>query len=141
MKDMTEIREKPGIIVSETDEQRLTDLATAAWVRFPAVAGELMAEMARARVVPNRSVPPNTVKMGSTVRFSSDDGHERKVTLVFPGLADIAEGRISILTPIGAALIGLSEGQTITWATRDGRERRLTVLEVETANADAAASA
>lgn len=141
MKDMTEIREKPSIIVSEADQQRLTDLAAAALERFPAVAGELMAEMARARVVPNRTVPATTVQMGSTVRFRSDDGYERTVTLVFPGLADIAEGKISIMTPIGAALIGLSEGQTITWATRDGREGRLVVLEVETAMAEAAAVA
>jgi regulator of nucleoside diphosphate kinase len=139
MNDVIDISGKPGIIVSEMDQRRLTDLAAAASEIAPAVARELIAEMERARVVPTRSVPPNTVQMGSTVRFRSDDAQERTVTLVFPGLADIAEGRISILTPIGAALIGLSEGQTISWVTRDGRERRLTVLEVKTARAEAAA--
>jgi regulator of nucleoside diphosphate kinase len=138
MKDIVDISERPGIIVSEMDQRRLTDLGTAAFEDTPAVARELIIEMERARVVPTQSVPPNTVQMGSTVRFRSDDGHERTVTLVFPGLADIAEGRISILTPIGAALIGLSEGQSIAWATRDGRERRLTVLEVKTAKVEAA---
>jgi regulator of nucleoside diphosphate kinase len=68
--------------------------------------------------------------MGSTVLFRSDDGQHRRVTLVFPGEADISRDRISILTPIGIALIGLSEGQSITWVTRDGRERGLTVLSV-----------
>jgi regulator of nucleoside diphosphate kinase len=67
--------------------------------------------------------------MGSIVEFSSDAG-QRRVTLVYPVEADIAEGRISILTPIGAALIGLSQGQSIAWTARDGRRHRLTVLEV-----------
>ena len=69
--------------------------------------------------------------MGSTVTYIADDGRKRTVTLVFPGLADISQGRISILTPIGTALIGLSEGQTMTWSTRDGRERNLTVMMVQ----------
>jgi regulator of nucleoside diphosphate kinase len=57
----------------------------------------------------------------------------RRIALVFPGQADIAAARISVVTPIGAAPIGLSEGQSIAWSTRDGRERRLTVLAVEPA--------
>ena len=55
------------------------------------------------------------------------------MTLVYPGEADIEQGKISILTPIGAALIGLSKGQSIDWATRTGEIRRLTVLEVREA--------
>jgi regulator of nucleoside diphosphate kinase len=53
------------------------------------------------------------------------------VTLVLPGGADIAEGKVSVLTPIGAALIGLSTGQSIDWTARDGRTHRLTVEHVE----------
>jgi regulator of nucleoside diphosphate kinase len=68
--------------------------------------------------------------MGSTVEFRSDTGQQRRVTLVYPGEADFAQGRISILTPIGAALIGLSPGQSIAWTSRDGRQHRLTVLSV-----------
>jgi regulator of nucleoside diphosphate kinase len=55
------------------------------------------------------------------------------VTLVYPGEADIGQGRISVLTPVGAALIGLSKGQSIDWATRTGETRRLTVIEVHEA--------
>ena len=51
--------------------------------------------------------------------------------VVLPGEADIAEGRISILSLVGAGLIGLSQGQSIDWPTQDGRLRRLTVLRVE----------
>jgi regulator of nucleoside diphosphate kinase len=69
--------------------------------------------------------------MGSTVQFKSDDGQQRRVILVFPGEADISQGKISVLTPVGAALIGLSEGQSIMWTTRDGRDQQLTVLAVE----------
>jgi regulator of nucleoside diphosphate kinase len=133
--------QKPSIIVSDTDQSRLTTLATDALERFPQAAQELLSEMERAAVVTAEAVPSNVVQMGSGVVFRSDKGETRRVTLVFPGQADIAAGRISILTPIGAALIGLSEGQSIAWKTRDGRLRQLTVLAVEGVAADAMAQA
>lgn len=134
-----EDRQKPTIIVSHTDQRRLTTLATDALERFPDVAEELLSEMERADVVTAEAIPPNVVQMGSGVVFQSDNGETRRVSLVFPGQADIAAGRISILTPIGAALIGLSEGQSIAWKTRDGRSRQLTILTVEGMAADAMA--
>jgi regulator of nucleoside diphosphate kinase len=130
-------RQKPSIIVSDTDQRRLTTLATDALERFPEVAEELLSEMERADVVTAEAIPPNVVQMGTDVVFQSDNGETRRVRLVFPGQADIATGRISILTPIGAALIGLSEGQSIAWKTRDGRWRHLTILAVEGMAADA----
>lgn len=120
----------PKIIVSAADHERLTGLALAAMERVPEVAEELLSEMDRAKVVAGRPVPPTVVQMGSAVEFLSDDGQQRRVTLVFPGEADIAAGKVSILTPIGAALIGLSEGQSITWIARDGRRHKLTILSV-----------
>ena len=124
----------PAITMSELDQERLTALATAALERVPEVAEELLAEIERATVVEPGNLPAAVVRMGSTVEFSSDGGARRRVTLVYPGEADIAEGRISILTPVGAALIGLSEGQTIVSSRRDGREQRLTVLSVAPAD-------
>jgi regulator of nucleoside diphosphate kinase len=121
----------PAIIVSDIDQKRLSGLATAALERVPEIAEELLSEMERASVVAAGSVPANVVQMGSTVEFGSDDGQHRRVTLVFPGEADISQGKISVLTPVGAALIGLSEGQSIMWMKRDGREQELTVLSVE----------
>ncbi len=121
--------EMPTIIVSQADQERLTRLALDALRRTPDVASELIAEMERAEVVP--MAPACVVQMGSTVTFRSDDGREQRVTLVFPGQADIGRGRISILTPIGAALIGLSANQSIAWSTRNGSRRHLTVLAVE----------
>ena len=122
---------KPRIVVGDIDYERLCDLATGAHSRFPEVAEELQLEMDRAQVVPAMSVPPDVVRMGSTVEFRSDNAQQRRVTLVFPREADIAQNRISILTPIGAALMGLSTGQSITWTARDGRQHELTVVSVE----------
>ena len=68
--------------------------------------------------------------MGSIVAFDPDAGAARKVTLVYPEDADIAEGRISVLTPIGTALLGLRPGQSITWQARDGRSHELTIVSV-----------
>jgi len=129
--------EMPAILVGADDQQRLTMLALDALQRVPDVATELLAEMERAEVV--NAVPASVVQMGSRVTFVADDGRERSVVLVYPGQADIGVGRISILTPIGTALIGLSEGQSITWTTRDGRRRRLTVQRVEAGMAISAA--
>ena len=139
--EYTEQYQKPSIIVSHTDQRRLTTLATDALERFPEIAEELLSEMERADVMIAEAIPPNVVQMGSGVVFQSDSGETRRVSLVFPGQADIAAGRISILTPIGTALIGLAEGQSIAWKTRDGRSRRLTILIVEGRAADAMAQA
>ena len=122
---------RPSIIVSAADERRLTDVAITALDQAPEVAEELLSEIERATVVPTHAVPSNVVQMGSTVEFTTEEGLSWRVTLVFPGQADITAAKVSVLTPIGAALIGLSEGQSITWMTRDGRKRRLTVLAVE----------
>jgi regulator of nucleoside diphosphate kinase len=129
---------KPNIVVSHRDQDRLTTLATGALGRFPDVAKELLIEMDRAETMAVDAIPASVVQMGSWVVFRTDDGQTRRHRLVFPGDADIAAGKISILTPIGAALIGLSEGQSIAWETRDGKARRLTVVSVEKVTDEAA---
>lgn len=121
----------PEIVVRAADEERLGDLATAAMARLPEVARRLLSEIERAKIAPANTDLSRTVQMGSTVAFRLDDGKLQRVTLVYPGAADISAGRVSILTPIGTALLGLSEGQSIRWSTRDGRPQRLTVLSVE----------
>ena len=130
MQETIKNRRKPSIRISRSDHQRLSALADAIAERNPDLSDTLFSELERARVVGDGSLPPETVRMGSTVTYSSDAGETRTVTLVFPGDADIAEGRVSILTPVGAALIGLSEGQSIGWTARDGREHALTVTAV-----------
>ncbi|PWR23973.1 nucleoside diphosphate kinase regulator [Zavarzinia compransoris] len=122
---------KPAITVGTGDYNRLSDLAAAIEDRNPVLAAELQAELDRARVVADHKVPAGVVRMGSTVAFDTDDGQHRHLRLVFPAEADIAAGTLSILTPIGAALIGLSAGQSIGWTARDGRHHALTVVSVE----------
>ena len=130
MRDVVRTRSVPQIIVSNADYERLTDLATASLERLPEVANELLSEMDRAKVVQDGSVPDNVVRMGSTVTFKSDDGNTRTFKLVYPAEESLDEHRISVMTPVGAALIGLSEGQSISWTARDGKHHRLTVTKV-----------
>jgi|SRR5690606_32810418 len=131
MAPRSERHRKPAITITRSDRERLWRLAESHAAKNPDVADVLMAELERARIVEDGRLPADVVCMGSTVRFTSDHGEDRRVTLVFPGQADIAQGKISILTPIGAALIGLSAGQSIDWTARDGRVHRLTVEAVE----------
>lgn len=123
-------RTLPEIILGGTDHARLTTLANAALDTVPDTAEELLSELDRARIVADESVPRDVVRMGSRVEFRADN-ECRRVTLVFPPEADIAAGRISVLTPVGAALIGLAKGQSIAWTARDGSRHELTVLAVE----------
>jgi regulator of nucleoside diphosphate kinase len=118
------------IIVSTADCERLTDLATAYSERLPEVAQELLDEMERAKVVDVGKLPPDVVRMGSTVTFTSDDGHTRTLKLVYPADESLDQHRISVMTPVGAALIGLGTGQSISWTARDGKHHRLTVTRV-----------
>jgi regulator of nucleoside diphosphate kinase len=124
-------RSVPNIVVSNADYERLTDLATASLERLPEVAEELLAEMDRAKIVGDDSVPNNVVRMGSTVTFKSDDGRQLTETLVYPVDEDSDAHKISVMTPVGAALIGLAEGQSISWTARDGRKHELTVVKVK----------
>jgi len=126
----TAYRRKPTIVVTRTQHTRLYRLASAAADRMPDVADELLSELDRARVVADSAVPADVVQMGSTVEFKPDTGPSKIVRLVFPEEADIAEGKVSILTPVGAALLGLKPGQSITWRARDGRPHELTILSV-----------
>lgn len=123
-------RRKPAIILIQEDHQKLSRLAEAFAVRNPATAEELFTELERAKIVQVGRLPADAVKMGSTVRYATDSGEDRTVTLVYPAHADIAQGKVSIMTPIGTALIGLSKGQSIGWTSRDGKDNRLTVEEV-----------
>lgn len=124
-------RSVPNIIVSAADYERLTDLATASLERLPEVAEELLNEMERAKIVKDGSVPDDVVRMGSTVTFRSDDGRELTETLVYPVDEDSDAHKISVMTPVGAALIGLAVGQSISWTARDGRKHQLTVVKVQ----------
>ena len=130
MDQITPAGTKPALVIGDVDHRSLVSLALAMEKGLPNVSEALLDELDRARVVPQAKVPGQTVQMRSTVRFEIKGAETRQVMLVLPGEADIDAGRISVMTPIGAALIGLSTGQSIRWHTRDGREQELTVLDV-----------
>ena len=124
----------PAIKLTADDRGRLERLAHASSALFPETSDYLAHEVDRAQVA--TSEERNFVCMGSEVQFRDDStGQVRRVTVVYPDQADISAGRISVLTPIGAALIGLSTGQSIEWRTPAGDERSLTVLWVQDAAA------
>lgn len=121
----------PNIAISARDIERLRNLADAATEKYPATADFLARELDRAEIRDADQPMNGVVTMQSEVTFRDDvGGQTRTVTLVFPEDADVDAGRISILTPIGAALIGLSAGQTIEFQTPAGGWRALTVVKV-----------
>lgn len=112
----------PYLFLTEADFVRLMALQ-------PDVA--LRAELERAIVVAPDAIPPGVVTMGSEVRYRDEyAGVARRIRIVYPEDADIERGRVSVLAPVGAALIGLEAGQAIDWKFPSGEVRRLRVEEV-----------
>jgi regulator of nucleoside diphosphate kinase len=121
------------VLITEDDMARLRELVhagTMASRRDEHHLAELDRELGRAAVVAPERVPDDVVTMHSTVRVRALDRDVRAVyTLVFPDDADIARQRISVLAPIGMALIGYRAGDTVEWPTPRGT-RRLLIEEV-----------
>jgi regulator of nucleoside diphosphate kinase len=117
--------ELPQIYLTQKDMDRLLVLVDAyPGQRFEKLEGELV----RARVVPPEKMPHDVVTMNSRVVFENGaTGERREVTLVYPGSADIDAGKISILTPVGTALLGLRVGQSIDWELPGGAKQRYRV--------------
>jgi regulator of nucleoside diphosphate kinase len=124
--------EPPSIYLTQNDLDRLTDLLEAYATgsggrRFDKLENELV----RAIVVPRDQLPKDVVTMNSRVVFEDETTAERReVELVYPGNADISVGKISILVPVGTALLGLRVGQSIEWELPSGQKRRYRVIEV-----------
>jgi regulator of nucleoside diphosphate kinase len=128
--DMSNSRNLPKIAIGAADLERLSNLAEGARHTHPEIAEYLARELDRAHIVEAESGPAR-IRMGSQVEYRDEDtGQVRAIQLVYPSESDPGRGRISVLTPIGAALIGLSEGQSIEWTARSGTPRMLTVLKV-----------
>jgi regulator of nucleoside diphosphate kinase len=85
---------------------------------------DLGKELLRAEIVDSKAIPPDVITMNSTVKLMDLDSKEEKTyTLVFPKDADISQNMISILAPIGTALIGYRVGDTIKWVVPAGTKR------------------
>ena len=119
--------DQPPVYLTQNDLDRLAALLEVQGKRFEKLEGEL----ARAIVVPSEKVPADVVTMNSRVSFVNEvTGERREVTLVFPFEADIDSGKISILAPVGTALLGLRVGQSIDWEVPSGEQHRYRVIEV-----------
>lgn len=130
---MTTIKatKRPPVHMIDAEADALTDLAIGVEKRMPQVSDLLMREIGRATIHQLRHIPRDVVTMNSEVDFVDEaNGQVRSIRLVYPSDADIASGRISILTPIGAGLIGMRAGNAILWPDRDGNERALTIQAV-----------
>ena len=122
---------QPAITIASTDYDRLFDLAEGAVREAPSVAAFLMKELERATIAHRPPAEP-AVRMGSHVCYRDrENDSARRVRLVYPDAADSQRGHVSVLTPVGAALIGMSAGQTIEWRDQRGSPRMLTVLAIE----------
>jgi regulator of nucleoside diphosphate kinase len=117
----------PQIYLTQEDLDRLLSLIEKQPDRYE----KLENELARAQVVPRNEIPKDVVTMNSRVVFQNETtGERREITLVYPSQADIAAGKISILVPIGTALLGLRVGQAIDWELPNGEKERYRIIDV-----------
>jgi len=120
----------PAIIITRLDMQRLERLLDSL-EEFGSTAEALEAELARAQVVDHDKVPAGVVTMNSRVHCREEgSGKDYHLTLVYPDEVG-GEGQVSVLAPVGCALLGLSVGQQIDWPGPAGKPLRLTLLAVE----------
>jgi regulator of nucleoside diphosphate kinase len=123
-----------NIIISSADRDRLLPLIGSARLdrRVPTQSLDLLeGELARASIVEPADLPRDVVAMNSTVWFRDLDSEEiERYTLVFPRDADVIRDRISVLAPIGTALLGYRQRDIVEWRVPQGR-RRLEITKVE----------
>ena len=122
---------KPPITISSLDADRLEAMLVATRADNEANGKALLDELARARIVAPEDMPSGVVTMNSTVRFEIDAPDEQFcLTLAYPKDMDQLQNGISVLAPIGSALLGLSIGDTIDWPRPDGQLLKVRLLEV-----------
>jgi regulator of nucleoside diphosphate kinase len=122
---------RPEITVTTDDLDRLEGLLGELRGGAPEIADGLRAELDRAHIVEPQDVPRDVVTMNSTVRFTEEDsGKEFERTLCYPHEATGGTDKVSILAPLGSALLGLSVGQSIDWPVPGGRTTRIRILDV-----------
>lgn len=116
---------KPKIIVSSLDMDRLEALLDSLPAAQAQAQAALLGELSRAEVAEPEDMPPDVVTMNSRVRFVLDDAEERAMVLSYPKDMDGGAERLSILTPVGSALLGLKVGKSIDWTRPDGATFRV----------------
>ena len=127
--DSRTMTDSPRIVLSRFDFEQLESILRNYGARPDLDA--LRDELDRADVVEPDAVPENVVTMNSTVRFLDEvSGRESEITLVYPAFADIDANRVSVLVPVGSALLGLRVGDSIVWPMPNSRTRSLKVVAI-----------
>lgn len=123
---------RPAIILNELDAERLDALLEQAAYASSPVAEALNAELDRAEMRSPEDIPADVVTMNSRIRFrdlASGEDHVR--TLVYPVNLKDSNDQISVMAPIGAALLGLRVGDNIVWTLPNGNQTHIEVLELQ----------
>jgi regulator of nucleoside diphosphate kinase len=119
----------PDLTITRLDLTRLSSVLDSMGSLHEDASDRLHEELQRATVVASEDVPPDVVTMNSRVLYRDESGSlGREVTLVYPDAADAARQRVSILSPLGSALLGLRVGQAIEWDLPNGQRKRYRVL-------------
>lgn len=120
------------ILVTDLDFERIHNAIARLTERTPNENYDFLSEeLDRAQIIFHRDVPPTLVTMNSTIEFvETETNTKRQLTLVYPQDADMNQGRVSILAPIGTALLGLRTGESIEWSVPRRQKRRLQVLAI-----------
>lgn len=119
------------IIVSSFDLQRLEQLIEQPAYHNFIGAEALLTELARANVVAPGQIPNDVVTMNSTARVEDElSGESHELTLVYPRDADGSPDKVSVLAPVGSAMLGLRVGQSIKWQVPGGRELHLRIVAI-----------
>ena len=130
---MTTHAQRPALLLSRVDVERIEDL-----LERPQYSGintaALREELARAELTEPGNMPADVITMNSTALVKVVDDqqqvHEYELTLVYPRDADGSGEKVSILAPVGSALLGLRAGSSIDWPMPGGRSARLPVLSI-----------
>jgi regulator of nucleoside diphosphate kinase len=115
------------IQITELDQKRLLDLIREAQLgeyRKSVYIEKLRGELERAQVVPSQEIAGDVITMNSTVTLSDlDTNEEETYTLVYPENADTSQGKVSILAPVGTAMLGYRVGDVFEWEVPAGKRR------------------
>ncbi len=125
------MKSRPEIVLSSLDSERLYSLIDSLPKNSVPGIEELEEELGRAKVVEPKEIPASIVTMNSTVRFFVESTKkEFELTLVYPKNVDSNGKTISILAPVGSALLGLSIGDQIEWPRPGGGFLKVKITEI-----------
>lgn len=118
---ITHDMQSQDITVTVADLERLGGLLASC---DDAIAERLDDELSRAHIVPSQEVPSDVVTMNSEVVYEDvETGASRRIRIVYPKDANAEQGKVSVLAPLGSALLGLRVGQSINWTMPSGSKR------------------